>query len=111
MTGSKEIVSARFTVLNGVTAPLLGAQVQGTFMNLADDTSFSPAVIPNARLGGMRETSGVLAQHAYLDRFPTTPTNRNRHRVSETMKRFAATYPAADVPAARGRTVQSYGNG
>jgi len=88
----KEIVSARYTVLNGVTAPLLGAQVQGTFMNPADDTEFLPAVIPNARLGGMRETSGVLAMHAFIDRFPTTPTNRNRHRVSETMKRFAGVY-------------------
>ena len=88
----KEIVSARYTVLNSVTAGLLGAQVQGTFMNPADDTEFLPAVIPNARLGGMRETSGVLAQHAFLDRFPTTPTNRNRHRVSETMKRFAGVY-------------------
>ena len=88
----KEIVSARYTVLNGVTAPLLGAQVQGTFMNPDDDTELLPAVIPNARLGGNREHAGVLASHAYLDRFATTPTNRNRHRVSETMKRFAATY-------------------
>lgn len=88
----KEIVSARYTVLNGVTAPLLGAQVQGTFMNPADDNEFLPAVIPNARLGGNREHAGVLAMHATLDRFPTTETNRNRHRVSETMKRYAGVY-------------------
>lgn len=88
----KEIVTARYTVLNGVTAPLLGAQVQGTFMNPADDTEFLPAVIPNARLGGNREQAGVLTTHAYLDRFPTTITNRNRHRISETMKRFAGVY-------------------
>ena len=88
----KEIVSARYTVLNGVTAPLLGAEVQGTFMNPADDTEFLPAVIPNARLGGNREHAGVLATHAYLDRFPTTITNRNRHRISETVKRFSGVY-------------------
>ena len=88
----KEIVSAKYTVLNGVTAPLLGAQVQGTFMNPADDNEFLPAVIPNARLGGNREHAGVLAMHATLDRFPTTETNRNRHRASELMKRYAGVY-------------------
>ena len=88
----KEIVSAKYTVLNGVTAPLLGAQVQGTFMNPADDNEFLPAVIPNARLGGNREHAGVLAMHATLDRFPTTETNRNRHRVSELMKRYVGVY-------------------
>ena len=88
----KDIVAGRYTVLNGVTAPLLGAQVQGTFMNPADDNEFLPAVIPNARLGGNREHAGVLAMHATLDRFPTTETNRNRHRVSELMKRYTGVY-------------------
>ena len=88
----KDIVAGRYTVLNSVTAQLLGAQVQGTFMNPADDNEFLPAIIPNARLGGNREHAGVLAMHATLDRFPTTETNRNRHRVSELMKRYTGVY-------------------
>lgn len=87
-----EIVAGKYTVVNGVTAPLLGAQVQGTFMNPADDNEFLPAVIPNARLGGNREQAGVMTTHAVLDRFPTTETNRNRHRVSEMAKRFIGVY-------------------
>ncbi len=87
-----DIVAGNYTVVNGVTAPLLGAQVQGTFMNPADDMEFLPAVLPDARLGGNREQAGVMTTHAALDRFPTTETNRNRHRVSEMMKRFNATY-------------------
>ena len=87
-----EIVAGKYTVVNGVTAPLLGATVSGTFVNPADDNEFLPATIPNARLGGMREQAGVMTSHAMLDRFPTTDTNRNRHRVSEMMKRFAGVY-------------------
>ena len=87
-----DIVAGKYTVVNGVTAPLLGAQVQGTFMNPADDNEFLPAVIPEARLGGNREQAGVMTTHAMLDRFPTTDTNRNRHRVSEMSKRFLGVY-------------------
>lgn len=87
-----DIVAGKYTVVNGVTAPLLGAQVQGTFMNPADDNEFLPAVIPNARLGGNREQAGVMTTHAMLDRYPTTETNRNRHRVSEMAKRFLGVY-------------------
>ena len=56
------------------------------------DNEFLPAYLPNARMGGLREQAGAITTHAYLDRFPTTDTNRNRHRVSETMKRFLALY-------------------
>ncbi|MEP6608169.1 MAG: hypothetical protein ABJA83_05770, partial [Burkholderiaceae bacterium] len=87
-----DIVTGKYTVVNGVTAPLLGAEVQGTFMNAADDTEFLPAVIPNARLGGNREAAGVMTMHTTLDIFPTTDTNRNRHRVSEMAKRFINLY-------------------
>ncbi len=87
-----ELVAGSYTVVTGLVAPLLGAQVTGTFMNPADDNEFLPATLPNARLGGNYRHSGVLTQHAYLDRLPTTDTNRNRHRISETMRRFAAMY-------------------
>jgi len=88
----KEIVAGKYTVVNGLTAQLLGAQVQGSFMDPTNDSEFLPAVIPDTRMGGNREHAGVLAMHATLDRFPTTDTNRNRHRVSEMMKRFQGVY-------------------
>jgi hypothetical protein len=87
-----DMVAGKYTVVNGLVAPLLGAQVQGTFMDPNNDNEFLPAYLPNARMGGLREQAGVMTDHAYLDRFPTTDTNRNRHRVSETMKRFLALY-------------------
>jgi len=97
-----DIVAGKYTVLNAVTAPLLGATVTGTFVNPADDNEVLPAVIPEARLGGNREQAGVMTTHAMLDRFPTTETNRNRHRVSEMMKRFQrCLHPASGLPAVR----------
>ncbi len=97
-----DMVAGNYTVLNGVTAPFLGAQVQGTFVNAADDTEFLPAVLPEARLGGNREHAGAITTHAFLDRFPTTDTNRNRHRASETAERFLALY----IPALASRPLE-----
>jgi hypothetical protein len=37
----------------------------------------------------------VISTHAWRDRFPTTPTNRNRHRVYMLAKQFLATDVAA----------------
>ena len=88
-----EIVTGKYTVLNSITATTLGAQVQGTFMNPADDNEVLPAVMPNLRSpNGIREHAGVLATHSFLDRFPNTDTNANRHRVSEASKRFIGLY-------------------
>jgi hypothetical protein len=67
------------------------ANVTGTFANPLDDTVFLPATIPNQRLTGVRDHSGVLSTHAWLQRFPTTATNRNRHRVYIASKQFLAT--------------------
>lgn len=97
-----DMVAGNYTVVNALVAPYLGAQVQGTFVNPADDNELLPAVIPNARLGGNREHAGVITSHAFLDRFPTTETNRNRHRVSETAKRFLA----LNIPALASRPLE-----
>ena len=82
-------------------------------MNPADDNEFLPAIMPNcASLGGIREAAGVMTTHAMLDRFPTTDTNRNRHRVSEMSKRFVGcVYPVAGITAAGGRVIQNHGDG
>lgn len=86
-----EMVTANYTVANGILAQYLGATVQGSFTNAADDTEWRQATLPEQRLGGMREHAGVLSTHAWLSRFPTTDTNRNRHRVNMMFRQFLAT--------------------
>ena len=89
----KDIVTAKYTVLNSITATTLGAQVQGTYMNPADDNELLPAIMPNLRSpDGIREAAGVLVTQAFLDRFPSTDTNAHRHTVSEMSKRFVGLY-------------------
>ena len=84
-----EIVTGKYTVLNSITAATLGAQVQGTFVDPTNDNEVLPAVMPNLRSpNGIREHAGVMTTHSFLDRFPNTDTNSNRHRVSEASKRF-----------------------
>ena len=90
-----EMVSGNYTVVNAIVAQYMQATVNGTFANPADDTVFLPATLPSQRLGGMREHAGVLSTQAWLSRFPTTPTNRNRHRVYIASKQFLATDVAA----------------
>jgi hypothetical protein len=69
--------------------------VQGTFTNKDDDTEWRQATLPSQRLGGTREHAGVLSSHPWLQRFPTTDTNRNRHRVNILYKQFLATDASA----------------
>lgn len=86
-----EMVSGNYTVVNAIVAQYMQAQVNGTFANPADDTVFLPAVMPSQRLGGNREHAGVLSSQSWLSRFPTTPTNRNRHRIYIMAQQFLAT--------------------
>ncbi len=86
-----EMVTANYTVANGILAQYLGATVQGSFTNAADDTEWRQATITDQRLGGTREHAGVLSTHAWLSRFPTTDTNRNRHRVNMLFRQFLGT--------------------
>ncbi|MGZ8253794.1 MAG: PKD domain-containing protein [Burkholderiaceae bacterium] len=90
-----DMVAGNYTVVNAIVAQYMQAQVTGTFANPADDTVFLPAVLPSQRLGGNREHAGVLSTQAWLSRFPTTPTNRNRHRVYSMAKQFLGTDVAA----------------
>ncbi|MDH5539001.1 MAG: hypothetical protein OEY03_06315 [Rhizobacter sp.] len=86
-----EFVSGNYTVVNGLLAQYLGAQVQGAFTDPNNDDEYRVATLPSARLGGTREHAGVLSTHAWLQRFPTTDTNRNRHRVAMMFQQFLAT--------------------
>jgi hypothetical protein len=97
----KDMVQGDYTVVNPVMAQFLGAQVLEPFANATDNNEWRPARIPE-RLGGNREHAGVLSTHAWLDSFPTTPTNRNRHRVNVMAWQFLAT----DVTALAARPIE-----
>jgi PKD repeat protein len=86
-----DMVAGNYTAVNAIVAQYLQATVSGTFADPADDTVFLPATLPSERLGGTREHAGVLSTQSWLSRFPTTPTNRNRHRVYIAAKQFLAT--------------------
>jgi PKD repeat protein len=86
-----DMVAGNYTMVNGILAQYLGATTQGTFVDPANDSEWLPATIPSQRLGGVREHAGVLSTQGWLQRFPTTPTNRNRHRVYIMAKQFLAT--------------------
>jgi hypothetical protein len=100
-----DIVQGNYTVVNGVLAHYLGATVQGAFTNPADDSEWRQATLP-AQIGGAREHAGVLSTHAWLDSFPTTATNRNRHRIFTLANQFLAT----DVATLAQRPIGGPGN-
>ncbi len=86
-----DMVSGQYTVMNGVMATYMAASAVGPFNNLDDDTEWRVGTWKSERLGGVREHAGVLSTHAWLQRFPTTDTNRNRHRVFMMAKQFLGT--------------------
>ncbi|MBI5721522.1 MAG: hypothetical protein HZC37_27945 [Burkholderiales bacterium] len=86
-----DMVAGNYTVMNGILARFLNATVQGTFTNADDDTEWRQATLPDQRLGGTREHAGILSTQPWLSRFPTTDTNRNRHRVNMLYRQFLAT--------------------
>ena len=94
-----DMVAGKYTVVNGVLAQYLAATGHGhlhaTDQRSATTPSSCRPSLPNGRLAGDREHAGVISTHAWLQRFPTTPTNRNRHRVYIMSKQFLATDVAA----------------
>lgn len=93
-----DVVQGNYTVVNPVLAQFLGAQLMNgeAFADPANMNEWRMAQIP------MREHAGVVSTHAWLDSFPTTPTNRNRHRVNMMAKQFLAT----DVTALAARPIE-----
>lgn len=85
-----DMVAGNYTMMNGILQRYLGGTSQGTFVDVGNDLEWLPGTIPSQRLGGVREHAGVLSSQAWLQRFPTTPTNRNRHRIYIMAKQFLA---------------------
>ncbi|OQX00223.1 MAG: hypothetical protein BWK73_49155, partial [Thiothrix lacustris] len=89
-----DALTADYTVTNPQLAKALGAKpVSGSFTNAKDAKELRPVRIPqvSARYPGKAFAhAGVMSTNAWLSRFPTTDTNRNRHRASRLYKQFMA---------------------
>ncbi len=91
-----EILTADYTMVNWYSAQVYGLDnVQ--FENPGDYEEFAPAKVPAV------PHAGVLTSPIFLTRFPTTETNRNRHRARMMYEFFLAT----DVLALGDRPVTS----
>jgi hypothetical protein len=87
----KEVLTADYTVVNPFSAELYG--VSAEFEDPTDYREFKEAKLAISRDGkklGIAH-AGVLSSPMFLNRFPTTPTNRNRHRARMVYKLFLAT--------------------
>lgn len=69
-----EVVTADYTVVTPLTARVYGVEDQVTFSDPLDPTELVTTQIPGV------PHAGVLTSPMFLNRFPTTATNRNRHR-------------------------------
>ena len=69
-----DIVAADYTVVNPYSAIAYGVQDQVTFEDPTDATEFHKVKLPGV------PHAGVMTAPLFLNRFPTTATNRNRHR-------------------------------
>lgn len=94
-----EILTADYTLVNPQSAHVYGVADQVTFSSY-DPTELRPARIRYTRVfNAMRNDrqtvefphAGVLTTPAFLSRYPTTDTNRNRHRARIVQSYFLAT--------------------
>lgn len=78
-----EILTADYVVVNPWSAKVYG--VNPSFADASDPNEFVEVQLPGI------PHAGVLTTHMFMNRFPTTPTNRNRHRSRMVFKLFLAT--------------------
>lgn len=86
-----EILTADYTVVNPFSAQIYG--VSPEFKDPSNYREYKEAKLSITRDGkklGINH-AGVLTTPMWLNRFPTTPTNRNRHRARMVYKLFLAT--------------------
>ncbi len=83
-----EILTASYLMVNPDSAMLLG--VSPKFTNPKGAGEFAEAPIKTAK-GVAWPHSGILTSPMWLNRFPTTPTNRNRGRARAVLSTFLAT--------------------
>ena len=87
----KEVLTADYTVVNPFSAKIYGLSPK--FKDPNDYREYQEAQVSITRDGKKLNIAhaGVLTTPMWLNRFPTTPTNRNRHRARMVYKMFLAT--------------------
>lgn len=80
-----EIIEADYTVVNPFSAQAYGIDGNVTFNDPNDTEEWVEAQVPG------QPHAGVLTTVTFLNRYPTTATNRNRHRSGIFYKYFLAT--------------------
>ncbi len=86
-----DVLLANYTVFTPDSAWLYGVDIK--FDDPKDPNELKPGVLKISRNGNSMEFphAGVLTSPMWLNRFPTTPTNRNRHRARKVYDQFLAT--------------------
>ena len=86
-----EVITADYTMMNPLSARVFNATVKFDDPNNPDE--WKPGKIRAMVDGAPVELphAGVLSSPIFLNRFPTTPTNLNRHRARMVLKFFLAT--------------------
>ncbi len=86
-----DILLAPYTVFTPDSAFLYGVDI--TFDDPTDPDELKPGTLKITRNGKELTIphAGVLTSPMWLNRFPTTPTNRNRHRARKVYDQFLAT--------------------
>lgn len=86
-----EILTADYTVVNPFSAIVYGLDLP--FADASDEREFLEAKVRVQRPDGRVSIphAGILTTPSFLNRFPTTPTNRNRHRARKIYELFLAT--------------------
>jgi len=85
-----EILTANYTVMNPYLAFAYDADIPGGFIDANDENEWKKATIPllSTRLNIPFPHAGVITTHAWLHRFPSTSTNRHRHRAKKALWQF-----------------------
>lgn len=93
-----EILTADYTLVNPQSAHVYGVSDQVRFSSYDASNELQPARIRYTRQYGQGRSetadfphAGVLTMPAFLARYPTTETNRNRHRARIVQSYFLAT--------------------
>lgn len=87
-----EIITADYTVLNPYSAQIYN-DTSLQFSDPTNENEFRAGKIHALREGVSLAYphAGVLSSPMFLNRFPTSPTNRNRHRAKVVFEKFLAT--------------------
>ncbi len=80
-----EVLTADYILVNGLSARIYGVEDRVSFDDETDPTELKPVKLPGV------PHSGLLTSPMFLNRFPTTATNRNRHRSRVVQNLFLAT--------------------